>query len=323
MGKRQRNSLVTLHCDANGVPFLAGGAPGAHGAGAAEVAAALRGDLGPFELVPGRPVNRQVDRDERQPLPEVCLPYRQANRLGYVLRNRLPLLFVRNRHGQLLAEARTALAYAMSQPRRFADVLAQIRAAAPAVLVPPAQRRHLPTDVVEFIAQPYHSFAPGFFGIPIGVYAETSRGFGVWLGPLVNRPSVLPLRAGLVETDWHRRQLFLVTEAPDFDGDSLLIPGGTDLAQLWFVAYDQVEPVRHARLPPSEAIAYDRLWEELSDRLATEGRGILVHNEGVRTVSMECIHCRMSLPEAADDPPPEHSWTNIYVPTYKTLRRAR
>jgi hypothetical protein len=177
--------------------------------------------------------------------------------------------------------------------------------------------------VVEFIAQPYHSFAPGFFGIPIGVYAETAAGVGVWLGPLVNRPSALPLRAGLVETDWHRRQLFLVTEEPAFDGDSLLIPAGTDLAQLWFAAYNQVEPVRHMQLPPQEAIAYDRQWEEISDRLATEGRGIAVHNQGVRTVSMECVHCRMSLPDSADDPEPEHSWTNLYVPTYKTLRRAR
>jgi hypothetical protein len=256
-------------------------------------------------------------------MPEVCLPYRQANRLGYVLRNRVPLLFVRNRHGELLADARTALAYAMSQPRRFADALAQIRAAAPAVLLPSSERRHLPVDVVEHIAQPYHSFTTGFFGIPIGVYAETSSGVGVWIGPVANRASALPLRAGLVETDWHRRELFIVTAEPAFEGDSLLIPAGTDLAQLWFVAYNQVEPVRHQLLPPADALAYNQQWEATTERLAAEGRGIETRNEGVRTVSLDCVHCRMSLPQSADDPAPEHSWSDLYVPTYKTLRRAR
>jgi len=102
----EQATLVTMHCDARGVPFLSSGAPRAHGAGARELAAALRTDLGPFELVHASPVNRAVHRDERQPIPEVCLPHRQANRLGYVLRNRLPLLFVRNRRGEWLADAK-------------------------------------------------------------------------------------------------------------------------------------------------------------------------------------------------------------------------
>lgn len=315
--------LLTMHADARGVPFLVDGAPRAHGAGVDELRVALRPELGPFELVPAPPVNRQVGRDEPQPIPEICLPYRQANRLGYVLRTRLPLFFVRNRHGELLADARTALAYALSRPRHFAEELAEIRAVAPSVLVSAEERRGVPADVVAHIAQPYHSFTAGFFGIPTGVYASSPAGTGLYLGPLVNRTGPLPLRAGVVETDWHRREVFLVTDAPAFDGDRLLIPAGSDLAQCWFVAYEQATliEVRHVAGPPVVGVTYDELWRETTSQLGEDGRGLEAQTSGVRTVSLECIHCRMSLPEAADDPDPAHSWTDLYVPTYKTLRR--
>ena len=317
----KQGTLVTMHCDARGVPFLAAGAPRAHGAGARELASALRTDMGPFEVVPATPVTRAVGRDEPQPIPEVCLPYRQANRLGYVLRNRLPLLFVRNRQGELLGDARTALAYALSRPRHFAEELAAIRAAAPEVMVPEAERRHLPADVIYYITQPYHSFTTGFYGIQTGIYAVTQPGIGVWLGPLVNRSGPLSIRAGLVETDWHRREVFLVTDWPKLDSDSLLIPAGSALAQAWFVAYDQSGTIRHEHSPPPEAVSYDHEWRTTTARLVAERRGILAHNSGIRTVSLDCAHCRMSMPGAADDPQPEHSWTDLYVPTYKTLRR--
>jgi hypothetical protein len=322
VGASAQGTLVTMHCDARGVPFLAAGAPRAHGAGARELAAALRTDLGPFEVVPAYPVTRAVGRDEHQPIPEVCLPYRQANRLGYVLRNRLPLLFVRNRQGELLGDARTALAYALSRPRQFVQDLAAIRAAAPSVLVPEAERRHLPADVIDYITQPYHSFTAGFYGIPTGVFAESQPGIGLWLGPLVNRLGPLCIRAGLVEIDWHRREVFLVADCPEPNGDSLFIPAGTDLAQAWFVAYEQSDAIRHEHSPPPEGISYDQVWRSTTERLVAERRGILAHNSGVRTVSLDCAHCRMSMPEAADDPHPAHSWTDLYVPTYKTLRRS-
>ena len=316
-------SLVTMHQDARGVPFLLSGAPRAHGAGADELTAALRQDLGPFELVAAAPVNRRVTRDEPQPFPEVCLPYRQANRLGYVLRNRLPILFVRTRNGELLADGRTALAYALAQPRRFADELAAVREAATTVLRPPAERAHLPADVVTNVVQPYHSFAPGFFGIPTGVYATSRPGVGLWLGPLVNREGPLPLRAGIVETDWHHREVFVVTAAPDVPGDRLLVPAGSELAQCWFVTYEQATTiaVAHQLPPPPQAVSYDTTWRDTTAELAAEGRGLSARNTGVRTVSTECVHCRISLPEAADDPDPAHAWTELYTPTYKTLRR--
>ncbi len=320
---RESGTLVTMHCDARGVPFLACGAPRAHGGGLRELAAALRTDLGPFEVVPASPVNRSIGRDERQPVPEVCLPYRKANALGFVLRNRLPFLFVRNRRGELLGDGQTALAYALSRPRDFADEIEAIREAAASVMVPESQREHLPADVISYLAQPYHSFTVGFYGIPTGIFASSAPGFGLWLGPLANRHGPLSLRAGVVETDWHHREVFLVADWPNFEGETLLVPAGSDLAQCWFVAYEQAwtVEVRHQRDPPVEAIGYDVEWRGTTAQLADDRRGIAARNSGIRTVSLDCVHCRISLPGSADDPHPEHSWTDLYVPTYKTLRR--
>ena len=318
-----QGTLTTMHSDALGVPFLAGGAPRAHGAGARELASALRTDLGPFELVPGIRLPGAMTPGDRQPAPDVCLPHRTATTLGFVLRNRVPLLFVRNAAGELLSDGGTALAYALSRPREFAHELEAIRTAAAAVLVPESERQHAPQDVVSYISQPYHSFTVGFFGIPTGVYAVSPPGVGLWLGPLVNRSGPLSIRAGVVETDWHRREVFIVAEAPEFSGRARLIPAGTPIAQTWFVAYGQARTVqvRHEQGPPPEAISYDHEWRQTTAELAAERRGIPALNSGARSVSLECVHCRISLPEAADHPEPDHAWTDLFVPTYKTLRR--
>ena len=77
--------------------------------------------------------------------------------------------------------------------------------------------------------------------------------------------------------------------------------------------------VRHELGPPPEAISYDDEWRSTTAQLVAERRGIAALNSGIRTVSLECVHCRISLPEAADYP--EHAWTDLFVPTYKTLRR--
>jgi hypothetical protein len=322
-GVIRQASLTTMYSDARGVPFLAGGAPRAHGSGAHELASALRTDIGPFEVVPGIRIPGATTPGSRQPAPDVCLPHRTASTLGFVLRNRVPLLFVRNRNGELIGDGGTALAYALSRPRDFSDELEAIRVAAPAVLVPEAERRHVPRDVVSYITQPYHSFTEGFYGIPTGVFAVSPPGIGLWLGPLVNRPGPLTVRAGVVETDWHRREVFLVAEAPAFTGNSLLVPAGSSIAQTWFVAYGQARAVHihHEDGPPPEGISYDQEWRGTTAQLAAERRGIAAVNTGVRTVSLECVHCRISLPDAADHPDPAHAWTDLFVPTYKTLRR--
>src|SRR5439155_2307025 len=200
-------SIVSLHLDGHGVPYLLGGSPHANGERARWLTEALRPELGPVRVDRSARVARTVPKNEALPHPEMCPPYCDANAVGLMIRPRLPLLFVRTRRGELLPDARTALAYARENDAEFGDALEAMGRCAPAVLDPEVVARYGGRDPLLFrdLGQPYRAFAHGFFVIPIGLCVTTSTGIGTMIGPPLNRPSPLPIETGLIETDWYHR----------------------------------------------------------------------------------------------------------------------
>ena len=146
--------------------------------------AALRPDIAPLKIKRASPVIRTVPPDEPLPHPETCVPYREATGMGFVLRPSLPLLFVRNRGGELLPDAATALAYAREHAADFKGELDVIADFASSVLEPAVVGRYERRAPLLFrdLAQPYSLFGPTYYSIPAGLYVQTEPGIGtvIW-----------------------------------------------------------------------------------------------------------------------------------------------
>lgn len=318
--------VVSLFVNTEGTPFLAEGSPHAYGERRAWLRAALRTDIGPMRIEPAARVFRAIPADEPYPHPEVCAPYQDANGIGLTLRPRLPLLFVKTRRGELLPEGRTALAYARENAADFAGVLDAVGRYAGDVLDAQAARRYERRAPLLFrdIVQPYRIVGPGFFNTHAGFYAVTEPGIGTIVGPPLNRPAPLPVVAGLMETDWYHRGLNVTFGAPQFEGRSLLIPAGVELAQVYFVAYRHAAEVTlaHAADEPGGEPAHVAAWKELSAAMAAEGRGVTGPRTGIASVTVECLHCRVSVTDAAEGAlPPGHELPELFVRSYKRLQR--
>lgn len=314
--------------DADGPPFLMAGSPHAYGRRRHLLHEALRRDLSVFRIEKAPRTARRVPRDAPYPQPEACTPYLDATGMGFLLKPRLPLLFVRTRRGDLLPDARTALAFAREHERDFADVLAVVEERAAEVLDPQVvarSERHEP-HLFRDLVQPYSLFAEGVLDIPLGLYVVTPPGLGTVIGPPVNRPARLPVQTGLIETDWHQKGLFIVSLAPEFDGQSLLIVPEQEVAQLYFAPYRLAEStvVEQAVQYPGGEDAYPKFWRDLSNRLVAEGRGRSATLTGVASVGLECLHCRVSVTRAAEgELPTEHVRKTAFGTAYKLLKRQR
>jgi hypothetical protein len=318
--------IVSLFLDSEGTPFLAAGSPHAYGPARTRLYRALRRDLSPLRIVRAPGSVRKHPGSGSTPQPEHCTPYVDANGLGLMLRPRLPLLFVKTRRGELLPDARTAIAYAREAGGEFNDALNVIAERAAEVLDPELVGRHRGDDPGLFrdLVQPYSCFSPEFFSIPAGFYVVTPPGVGTLIGAPINRPSALPVVTGLIETDWHHKELFVVTARPDFAGRSLLVLPETDLAQIHFVARTDADGVcvEHRVAGDPTRDAYQQEWTSLSDRLSVDGKGLVAVRRGVASVSLECLHCRVSVVRAADgDLPHDHEIATTFTPGYRTRKR--
>ena len=321
-----KSRLMTLYKNSDGVPYLATGSPHAVGPRRAWLHRAIRPELSALHIESASPVFRTIPNGEPYPRPETCLPYRAATGLGFMLRSRLLLLFVKTRDGVLLPDARTALAYARENEAQFADVLSVIERRAAGVLKPKVVRRYERDAPLLFrdLVQPYSTFAEGFFDIPAGFYCVTAPGIGTVIGPPINRPSLLPVQSGLIETEWHHHGLFVVIRYPKFHGQSLLIATEQDLAQVCFVALEEASSVsvEHSTVEAGGERTYEATWKALSAQLAQEGKGVVATRTGVASVTLECLHCRMSVTSAAESRlPQDHKLTKVFVPPYKVMRR--
>ena len=318
--------LVSLHLDAHGSPWLAHGSPHASGEQQILLYAAIRPDIGPLWVERAAPVVRAIPPDEPTPHPETCVPYREANGLGFILRPRLPLLFVRNRRGELLPDAATALAYARENATEFGAELDILSRFASDVLNPAVVRRYEGRAPLLFrdLAQPYSLFGPSYYSIPAGLYAQTDPGVGTLIGPPLNRPAKLAVVSGLVRTDWHHHALFVVIEEPRFEARSLLVLPQDALAQVYLAAYGSTADagIEHSRTDHGGERGYEARWWQLVGELGDKARGVEVTRSGLASVNLACAHCGASVTEAVDgNLPLHHESKSLFVPAYKEMRR--
>jgi hypothetical protein len=318
--------IVTLHKNSDGVPYLATGSPHAYGVRRSWLHEALRPDLGALRIEPAKPVFREIPAEEAYPHPESCSPYQDANRLGFMLRTELPLLIVRTRSGKLLPDARSALAYARENEAQFAAELAMIERYAVRVLKPDVvtQYRARAPELFRDLVQPYSSFADGFFDIPGGFYCATGEGVRTVIGGPINRPSLLPVQTGVIDTEWHHHGLFVVARYPIFEGRSLLVLPEDDIAQLFFVSSLETGhvAVEHSVAESGGREGYEQTWQGLAVQLADGGKGQMGTQVGVSSISLECLHCRVSVTRAAEGGvPADHTLSRFFVAPYKVLRR--
>lgn len=317
--------VISLYRDAQGSPWLAHGSPHAFGEQQILLYAAIRPDLGPLAVERAATVVRAIPPDEPVPHPETCVPYREANGLGFILRPRLPLLFVRNRRGELLPDAATALAYARENATEFGAELGVLSRFAPAALNPAVVRRYEGRAPLLFrdLAQPYSLFGPGYYSIPAGLYVQTDPGIGTLIGPPLNRPAKLSVVSGLVRTDWHHHALFVVIEEPRFEARSLVVLPDDALAQVHFAAYASTADavLEHSQTDQGGQPEYEARWWPLVGELGQAARGVEATRSGLASVNLGCAHCRASVTKAADeDLPPDHRSKALFVPAYKEMR---
>lgn len=320
-----RPIITRCRYSSHGLPAFADGTPHLTPQRFTQFDAALRDDASLMELEPARRVFRRLDPDAPYPVPESCTPFLDANGLGFYLTPRLPIVFVRNRRGEPLLEARTALKYLRENADRFAPELARIAAFAPALFKPEALAGLTPRQRLLFsdVAQPYNAFTGTHLSLRCGLWIATPPGMSTVIGPLVNQPSPLNVLAGAIETDWHHFELFVVVELPPFDGQVLIVEPGRPLAQLHFVARaaHEAAEVRFSREQHGADPAYAARWEALGNELVAHGKSNVAERRGTASVEIGCPHCFVSVTAAADgELPDDHVATRGFNRAYKVLQ---
>jgi hypothetical protein len=158
-----------------------------------------------------------------------------------------------------------------------------------------------------------------------GLWVQTPPGVSTVLGPPVNQQPMLKTISGAIETDWHHFELFVVFEAPEFEGQLLVIEPGTVIAQLHFITREQQErtEIRFSATDPGADAPYWTAWDEMGRRLVDAGRGTVVERGGIASVQIGCPHCYVSVTAAAEQGVPEgHVAQRGFNPLYKILKQA-
>jgi hypothetical protein len=106
----------------------------------------------------------------------------------------------------------------------------------------------------------------------------TPPGVATVIGPPINQFSPLAVHTGLMESEWHHSELFLVFDCPRFEGEVLIIEPGTTLAQLYFIAKstDETSEVWFSEDDPGAERAYRDRSIEVGLDLVDKGRGFVV-----------------------------------------------
>jgi hypothetical protein len=258
-----------------------------------------------------------------RPAPASCTPFVDASRLGFTLAPTLPIVFVRNRNGELLLEARVALKYLRENAHRFGDVLERVASSARDIFAAGSVAPGTPFArwLLDDVVQPYSAFTARHVSLRVGCWVQTPPGVATLIGPPVNRPAQLRVISGSVQTDWHHFELFVVLEAPEFDGQVLVVDPGTVIAQAHFVAR-MPATFRFSATDPGAAAGYWSEWEALGALLTSAGRGTIAERHGVASVTLGCPHCYASVTAAVDGGvPDDHVARRGFNPAYKILKR--
>ena len=152
----------------------------------------------------------------------------------------------------------------------------------------------------------------------------TPPGVATVLRPPINQKPVLPLHTGLMESEWHHSEFILTFDCPSFDERVYLIEPDTVIAQFYFVA----SQAHHASeiTFSSEDLGADPAYRarsiEIGLELVGHNKGIIISEvTGVKSLSVSCPHCWVSITAAAEDGVAEdHKQTQDFYQGYKSLR---
>jgi len=287
---------------------------------------ALRRDVSACTVEQAKATFREVPRDGTVIAPETCTPYVDANALGYYLKNVLPLVFVRTHSGEILPNARVALKYLRENAREFSTALDTIEHYAPRIFKPERYAALKSRHALLFsdVAQPYAAFSNIHMALGAGCYVMTPPGVATVLGPPINQRPVLPFHSGLMESEWHHSELFLVFDSPPFSDRVTIIEPDTVLAQFYFVAKDahEVSEITFSEDDLGAEPAYTARSIAVGlDLLQHDKEFVISKATGVKSLSVACPHCWVSVTAAAEGGVPDgHVATQDFYRGYKTLR---
>lgn len=326
VGQRCSHPIIiqTLR-DPRGAWGFEGGSPNLDGENRDIFVSALRSDLSLFSIEPGSmpvPKNRPDGLGVR---PEACMPYREALSYGYSIKNNLPIVFVRTRKGEILPEARVALKYMLENRDEFSTVLDTIEHDSQKIFKTRCYEELLSTcpTLVKEVVQPYASISNSHMIMGLCAYVRTPAGVASLVNPPFNRPSPLPLHSGMIETEWFHSQLVLVFDCPEFTGRTLVISAGSVVGQLTFVtkSVTQNAEIMFSEEDYGADIAYRKKALEVGMQLARTQKGFCISEmTGVKSVSLSCPHCWVSVTAASETGvPQDHVERFDFYNAYKTL----
>jgi hypothetical protein len=287
---------------------------------------ALRKDVSACNIEPALPVFRKVPQDGLNIPPETCAPYTDANAFGYYLKNVLPILFVRTTKGDLLPNARVAMKYLRENASQFTSVLDLIEHHARRVFEPGHYTKLKPRYPQLFadVVQPYGAFSNVHMAMGAGCYVRTPPGVATFLGAPINQRAQLQLHSGLMESEWHQSELFLVFDCPEFNERVRIIEPDTVLAQFYFVskAAQESAEITFSETDLGAEPAYRERSIAVGLDLVERGKKFVVSKTtGVMSLSVACPHCWVSITAAAESGvPEEHVGIQDFYAGYKALR---
>ncbi len=287
---------------------------------------ALRRDISACDVERARRVFRARSADDSVLAPETCTPWVDANAFGYYLKNVLPVVFVRTSHGELLPNARIAIKYLRENASHFSNVLDLLEHYAPRIFTAAAWKELRPQYPKLFtdVAQPYSAFSNTHMALGAGCYVMTPPGVATVIGPPTNQIPLLPLHSGLMESEWHHSELFVVFDCPEFSDQVMVIKPDTVLAQFSFVAKatQDASQVLFSEEDFGAEPAYRKRSIEVGLDLLKRGREfVLSRMTGVKSLSVACPHCWVSVTAAVEaGVPDDHVHVQDFYQGYKALR---
>ena len=157
-----------------------------------------------------------------------------------------------------------------------------------------------------------------------GCYVMTPPGIATILGPPVNQKPILPMHSGLMETEWYHSELFCVFDCPTFEDRILLIPPDTVLAQFYFVSKsaDERSTIVFSESDQGARPAYRKRSIEVGLDQVRRGTNVGPSKlTGVKSLSVACPHCWVSITSAAENGVPKnHIQIHDFYQGYKALR---
>jgi hypothetical protein len=140
----------------------------------------------------------------------------------------------------------------------------------------------------------------------------------------MNQDPALPVYSGLMESEFHHSEAFLVFGLPEFSGQTMVVEPGTALGQMFFVSRPDLQcaEITFSKTDLAAEPAYREKSVEVGLRLLDMKKPFVLSTlTGVMSLSLSCPHCWVSITAAAEGGVPEtHVTVQDFYQGYKTLR---